>query len=149
MKFELGRDRLGSFSFRTRRWIAGCAALPFLLALANHYLEWELFGTADNWATAVSALVLFLVARYLGPTGQQYDDYRRCRREERAGRDDRWQQAEVMYSVAVDDLDHTVMEAPRRRDAVSEERRQTEQGDDDARYGPRKPSLATSPPART
>jgi len=87
MKFELGRNRLGDFSFRTRRWIAGCAALPFLLALASHYFEWDLFGIADNWAIAVSAVAFFLVIRYLGPTGQQYDDYWRGRREKRAGRD--------------------------------------------------------------
>jgi hypothetical protein len=87
MKFELGRDRLGNFSFRTRRWIAGCAAFPFLLALASHFFQWGLFGAADNWAMALSAVVLFLAIRYLGPTGQQYEDYRRSRRGKRAGRD--------------------------------------------------------------
>ena len=84
MKFKLGRGRLGDFSFQTRRWIAGCAGLPFVLALANRYFEWGLFGTADKWAIGVSAVVLFLAARYLGPTAQQYDDYRRSRREKRA-----------------------------------------------------------------
>lgn len=88
MMFELGRDRLGNFSFRTRRWIAGCAGLPFLFAVANHYFEWDLFGAAGNWVTAISAIVVLLVARYLGPTGQQYEEYRLSRREGRAGRDD-------------------------------------------------------------
>jgi hypothetical protein len=87
LKFELGRYRLGNFSLRTRRWIAGCAALPFLLALASHHFEWSLFGMADKWAIAVSAVVLFLVARYLGPTGQQYHEYRRNQLEKRARRD--------------------------------------------------------------
>jgi hypothetical protein len=86
MKFDLGSDRLGNFSFRTRRWIAGCAALPFLLALASHYFEWGLFGAADSWVIAVSAVVLFLTIRYLGPTGEQYDAHRRRRREKRASR---------------------------------------------------------------
>ena len=87
MKFELGRNRLGNFSFRTRRRIAACAGLPFLLALASYYCEWGLFGEAGNWAIAVSAVVLFLAARYLGPTAQQYDDYRRSRREKQSQRD--------------------------------------------------------------
>jgi hypothetical protein len=87
MKFSLGRDRLGNFSFRTRRWIAGCAGIPFLLALANYHFGWGLFGAADHWALAVSAVVVFLVARYFGPTGQQYYEHRRSRPERRAFRD--------------------------------------------------------------
>jgi hypothetical protein len=87
MKFELGTGRLGDFSFQTRRWIAGCAGVPFVLALANRYFEWGLFGTADKWAMAVSAVVLFLAARYFGPSAQQYDDHQRSRRENRAGGD--------------------------------------------------------------
>lgn len=86
MKFELGRGRLGDFSFQTRRWIAGCAGLPFVIALANHFFEWGLFGPADKWAIPVSAVLLFLVARYLGPTVQQYDDHARSRREEHSQR---------------------------------------------------------------
>ena len=44
MEMELGRDRLGKFSFQVRRFFVGCACVPCILAVANHYFEWGLFG---------------------------------------------------------------------------------------------------------
>jgi len=77
---ELGRDRLGKFSLTTRRVFVGCALVPCVVTVANHYFGWGLFGWEDRWSIAASFVLLFLVMRYLGPTVQQLREYRESRR---------------------------------------------------------------------
>lgn len=73
---ELGGSRLGKFSLTARRVFVGCALVPCLITVANHYLGWGLFGRDEKWSIAVSFALLFLVMRYLGPTVQQLREYR-------------------------------------------------------------------------
>jgi hypothetical protein len=73
---ELGENRLGKFSFNMRRVFVGCALVPCIVAVADYYLGWELFGKFGRWAIAASFVLLFLVMRYLGPTVQEVRDYR-------------------------------------------------------------------------
>lgn len=73
---ELGGTRLGKFSLTARRVFVGCALIPCVVTVVNHYLRWGLFGRGDKWAIAASFVLLFLVMRYLGPTVQQLRDYR-------------------------------------------------------------------------
>lgn len=77
---ELGGRRLGKFSLTARRAFVGGALVPCAVAIANHYLEWRLFGQDDRWPIAASFVLLFLVMRYLGPTVQQLREYRERRR---------------------------------------------------------------------
>ena len=73
---KLGENRLGKFSFQARRLFVGCALFPCILAVANYYFGWGLFGRAERWFIAAAFVLLFLVIRYLGPTVQQIRDYR-------------------------------------------------------------------------
>lgn len=73
---ELGGKRLGNFTLMARRAFVGCALVPCAVIVANHYLEWGLFGRDDRWSIAASFVLLFLVMRYLGPTLQQLREYR-------------------------------------------------------------------------
>ena len=77
---QLGENRLGKLSFRMRRVLVGCALLPCVVAVADYYLQWGLFGKFGRSAIAASFVLLFLVMRYLGPTVQQVQDYRNDRR---------------------------------------------------------------------
>jgi hypothetical protein len=76
MQMQLGEDRLGNFSFQTRRVFVGCALVPCAFSVANYYFEWWLTGTLERGLVAGSFVLLFLVMRYLGPTVQQVRDYR-------------------------------------------------------------------------
>lgn len=40
MQMQLGKNRLGKFSFQVRRLFVGCALVPCILAIANYYLGW-------------------------------------------------------------------------------------------------------------
>ncbi len=73
---QLGKNRIGTFSFQVRRLFAGCALVPCILAVSNYYLGWGLFGRFQRAFMAASFVLLFLVMRYLGPTVQQIWDYR-------------------------------------------------------------------------
>lgn len=73
---ELGGNRLGEFSLTTRRVFVGCALVPCVVTVANHYFGWGLFGGHDRLSIAASFIVLFFVMRYLGPTVQQLREYR-------------------------------------------------------------------------
>lgn len=73
---ELGGNRLGRFSLTTRRLFVGCALVPCVVTVSNHYFGWGLFGVDDRVSIAVSFIVLFLVMRYLGPTVQQLREHR-------------------------------------------------------------------------
>lgn len=81
MEMELGKDRLGKFSFQVRRVFVGLACVPCVLALASHYLEWGLFGRFERYSIGVSFILAFLVLRYLGPTMQEMRDYRDAKRK--------------------------------------------------------------------
>lgn len=73
---ELGGSRWGRFSLKTRRVFVGCALVPCVVTVANHYLEWGLFGGDDRLSIALAFALLFLVMRYLGPTVRQLQEYR-------------------------------------------------------------------------
>jgi hypothetical protein len=73
---QLGGNRIGKFSFTMRRVFVGCALVPCVLAVANYYFEWGLFGSFDRGLIAASFVLLFLVMRYLGPTMQEIRDHR-------------------------------------------------------------------------
>lgn len=77
---RLGENRLGTFSFNMRRVFVGCALVPCIVTVADHYLGWGLFGRFGRGAIAASFILLFLVMRYLGPTVQEVRDYRSSRR---------------------------------------------------------------------
>lgn len=81
---ELKGRRLGNFSLSARRMFVGLALIPCVLFVLNHYLEWDLVGSRDKQAIAVSFAVLVLVMRYLGPT---VEDIRRYREGSNAFRD--------------------------------------------------------------
>ena len=80
---DLGEGRVGHFSFNTRRLFVAAGSVPFLLSIANYYLELGLFGHFGKKAIAVASVVFFLVLRYLGPT---FDDIKRHRDALRARR---------------------------------------------------------------
>lgn len=82
MEIELGRDRLGKFSFQVRRLFVGLACVPCILALANHYFEWGLFGKFERYSIGISFVLGFLVMRYLGPTMQEMREYRDAKRRQ-------------------------------------------------------------------
>jgi hypothetical protein len=73
---DLAGKRLGKFSLQSRRAFVSCALAPCIVAVANFYLGWGLFGISERWLIAVSFIGLFLVMRYLGPTVQELRDYR-------------------------------------------------------------------------
>lgn len=77
---RIGENRLGKFSFRTRRVFVGCALVPCVLTAANYYFGWGIFGKSDRWSVAASFILLFLVMRYLGPTVEEVGKYRNARR---------------------------------------------------------------------
>ena len=83
-RMELKGRRLGNFSLSARRMFVGLALIPCVLFVLNHYLEWDLVGSRDKQAIAVSFAVLVLVMRYLGPT---VEDIRRYREGSNAFRD--------------------------------------------------------------
>ncbi len=66
--FELAGQRFGNFSTNARRAIVGVASVPFLVSVANYWFTWRLFGIPEKWPFAVSATLLFLTMRFLGPT---------------------------------------------------------------------------------
>lgn len=80
---QLGKDRLGKFSFQMRRVFVGCALVPCVATVADYYLEWGLFGRFGREVMAASFIPLFLVMRYLGPTVQEVRDYRDTKRAAR------------------------------------------------------------------
>jgi hypothetical protein len=77
---ELGTNRLGNFSFNARRAFLAIALVPFLLSLANLFLEWHWFGQYDKQIVVGCSVVGFLVLRYLGPTVSDAKKYRDAKR---------------------------------------------------------------------
>ena len=77
---ELGEGRVGNFSFNTRRLFVAAGLVPFLLSIANFYLDLGLFGHFGKKAIAAAGVVLFLVLRYLGPTVEDTKRHRNARR---------------------------------------------------------------------
>ena len=77
---QLGKNRLGAFSFQVRRVFVGCALVPCILSVLNYYFKWQLFGKSTRWSIAASFVLLFLVMRYLGPTVEEVRKYRDAQR---------------------------------------------------------------------
>ena len=69
-------NRLGNFSLTARRAFVGIALVPCAVAVADHYLGWQLFGDGADWPIPVAFMALFLTMRFLGPTVQQLREYR-------------------------------------------------------------------------
>ena len=69
-------ERIGRFSFNTRRLFVGIALIPCVISLANEYFKFGIFGEFGKHFVGMSFLVLALVMRYLGPTMEDMEKNR-------------------------------------------------------------------------
>ena len=74
--------RMKRLSLDSKRAIVGIAMVPLIVCGLNSLFRWHLFGSFDKGALVLSAVVLVLVMRYLGPTIQEMRDYRDMRARE-------------------------------------------------------------------
>jgi len=77
---DLPGNRLGNFSMNARRAMVGFASIPFFFAIANYQFEWGFLEGHQKDAIAASAVALFLVIRYLGPTIQDIRNMRNAKK---------------------------------------------------------------------
>jgi hypothetical protein len=64
---RLEGQRLGKFSYRTRRAMEMVCAIPCIVLGLNLLFSWKLFGEHGGAVFALSVAFLFLVMRFLGP----------------------------------------------------------------------------------